>query len=165
MGQQQLLLVILVTIIVGIATVVAINIFGSAADQANRDAVRQDLMGASVQAQAIWSRPILMGGANRNFQGTHITVDEITQRLGIPGIITNNGVANENGNYLVTIEAPEAIQVEATPGSGGGTMVMEVRFFQDCGWGVQIVDNSTNQTSSSGCGFDGADPEPPAGGD
>lgn len=40
MGQQQLLLVILVTIIVGIATVVAINTFSSAADSANLDAVR-----------------------------------------------------------------------------------------------------------------------------
>ena len=43
MGQQQLLLVILVTIIVGIATVVAINTFGTAADNANIDAVRNDM--------------------------------------------------------------------------------------------------------------------------
>jgi len=50
MGQQQLLLVILVTIIVGIATVVAINTFGAAADSANLDAVRQDM--GSIAASA-----------------------------------------------------------------------------------------------------------------
>ncbi|MDZ7718745.1 MAG: hypothetical protein U5K72_08020 [Balneolaceae bacterium] len=67
MGQQQLLLVILVTIIVGIATVVAINIFGTAAEQANRDAVRQDLLAAAAQAQGIYSRPEMMGGARQRF--------------------------------------------------------------------------------------------------
>ncbi|MDZ7806938.1 MAG: hypothetical protein U5K71_07465 [Gracilimonas sp.] len=51
MGQQQLLLVILVTIIVGIATVVAINTFGSAADSANLDAVRQDVATIAASAQ------------------------------------------------------------------------------------------------------------------
>lgn len=52
MGQQQLLLVILVTIIVGIATVVAINTFGSSAEQANLDAVRQDIAQIATAAQA-----------------------------------------------------------------------------------------------------------------
>ena len=51
MGQQQLLLVILVTIIVGIATVVAINTFSSASEQANIDAARQDMLQMAYTAQ------------------------------------------------------------------------------------------------------------------
>jgi len=57
MGQQQLLLVILVTIIVGIATVVAINTFGSAADAANIDAVRNDVAAIASGAQGYYMKP------------------------------------------------------------------------------------------------------------
>ena len=134
MGQQQLLLVILVTIIVGIATVVAINIFGTAADQANRDAVRQDLMTAAAHAQAIWSRPAMMDGAARDF--TSMDVESIAERIGIPGRIHNtmdgdnvsvegNRIENENGVYII---APEeaALVITATPGSGEPNIIMRV---------------------------------------
>ena len=42
MGSQQLLLIVLGVIIVGIAVIVGISIFGSNADQANKDAVTHD---------------------------------------------------------------------------------------------------------------------------
>ncbi|MDZ7757448.1 hypothetical protein [Rhodohalobacter sp.] len=69
MGQQQLLLVILVTIIVGIATVVAINTFGSAADSANVDAVRQDMASIAAAAQGYYMKPQMLGGGGRKFDG------------------------------------------------------------------------------------------------
>ncbi|WP_234570967.1 hypothetical protein [Rhodohalobacter sp. 614A] len=117
MGQQQLLLVILVTIIVGIATVVAINIFGTAADQANIDAVRQDLMAASVQAQAIWTRPTLMNGANRDFQ--NVTDNTILARLNIPGVLAadSSNVENENATYTAEATAADAIEIDGIPES------------------------------------------------
>ena len=62
MGQQQLLLVILVTIIVGIATVVAINTFGTAADNANIDAVRNDMTAIASGAQSYYMKPAMLGG-------------------------------------------------------------------------------------------------------
>ena len=43
MGQQQLLLIVLGVIIVGIAVVVGINLFNANATNANRDAVVSDL--------------------------------------------------------------------------------------------------------------------------
>jgi hypothetical protein len=117
MGQQQLLLVILVTIIVGIATVVAINIFGTAADQANIDAVRQDLMAASVQAQAIWTRPTLMNGANRDF--TTVTDNTILARLNIPGVLATDSsdVENENAVYTAEATSEDALTISAVPES------------------------------------------------
>lgn len=130
MGQQQLLLVILVTIIVGIATVVAINIFGTAADQANRDAVRQDLMAAAVQAQAIWSRPTLMDGADRDFN--NLEVAEILERLNIPSTDpdyvpgTSTTVSNENGDYIVAIDGENSLTITGTPSSGGDPIVAQV---------------------------------------
>src|SRR6056297_3557785 len=107
MGQQQLLLVILVTIIVGIATVVAINIFGDAAEQANKDAVRQDLLAASAQAQGVYTRPIMMGGGGGSFGGTadgggegapvgNLDNNQLAEQIGIPGSRTDNIITNEN---------------------------------------------------------------------
>jgi hypothetical protein len=52
MGQQQLFIVILVTIIIGLATVVAVNTFKSAAEEANYDAIRQDILQAQAMASA-----------------------------------------------------------------------------------------------------------------
>jgi Tfp pilus assembly protein PilE len=150
MGQQQLLLVILVTIIVGIATVVAINIFGSAADQANRDAVRQDLMGAAVQAQAIWSRPILMAGADRNFE--NLLVAEIAERLNIPGNTVGAVTTNENGVYTVASRTETAVTINSAPASGGTfNMVVEWEVVGTCGaWRVTLDDSEASGTVTTG---------------
>ena len=76
MGQQQLLLVILVTIIVGLATVVAINTFQSAAADANMDAIRQDILQAQANANSYTLKPEVLGGGNGGFQG--ITLQDIS---------------------------------------------------------------------------------------
>lgn len=128
MGQQQLLLVILVTIIVGIATVVAINIFGDAADQANRDAVRQDLLAASAQAQGIWTKPELMGGANRDFGGDALSEPELLAALNIPtNSFTDNSASgeastltNDNGTYSIASATEFRLDILGSPASGGG---------------------------------------------
>jgi len=99
MGQQQLLLVILVTIIVGIATVVAINTFGTAADQANIDAVRQDMLQISASAQQYYMRPEMLGGGGRSFAG--ITFNDFA--FAAAGINADGDVAqNENGKFVIT---------------------------------------------------------------
>jgi len=141
MGQQQLLLVILVTIIVGIATVVAINIFGTASEQANRDAVRQDLLGAAVQAQGIWARPVLMDGAGQDF--SELEQAEILRMLNIPANAeydnTANTLTNENGTYVVTANTEFAITVTGTPSGGSEVITLEVERDATTGnWDVQI---------------------------
>lgn len=117
MGQQQLLLVILVTILVGIATLVAFNVFGTAAEEANRDAVRQDMMAAAAQAQAIWTRPEMMDGTGQDF--TTLTAAELLPRLNIPGVLAADGsnVENENGTYTVAITDATTITITGSPSS------------------------------------------------
>ena len=121
MGQQQLLLVILVTIIVGIATVVAINVFGTAADEANRDAVRQDLMAAAAQAQGAYNRPTSMNGLGRDFSDTDaLDNDELLRRLNIPGELTDaETVINENGTYSILVREDDLLELRGEPASGG----------------------------------------------
>ena len=104
MGQQQLLLVILVTIIVGIATVVAINTFGSAADSAAQDAVRQDLVTIAASAQGYYMRPEMLGGGGRTFEG--ISFNNISFAGSIPeddqGASDPLVAVNENGSYTIS---------------------------------------------------------------
>ena len=118
MGQQQLLLVILVTIIVGIATVVAINTFGAAADSANVDAVRQDLASIGASAQGFYMKPAMLGGGNRTF--TDITFGDIAFGAQVTAGTGDDPdeARNDNGTYTLAPVA-QFILVTANPASGG----------------------------------------------
>lgn len=117
MGQQQLLIVILVTIIVGIATVVAINIFNSSADNANVDAVRTDLGSIALSAQGYYLKPLLLGGGGKSFTGFTF------EGIAFPGLIPEDAadliISNENGTFEITSAAGNELVVEATPASDG----------------------------------------------
>ncbi|MEX0661120.1 MAG: hypothetical protein WEA58_01130 [Balneolaceae bacterium] len=125
MGQQQLLLVILVTIIVGIATVVAINTFGTAADQANIDAVNNDIATLASAAQGYYMRPGMLGGGGRTFNGGE-TNDAISfSGLAFPSDAQNNtaetpSALNENGIYILKDIGGQAFTIEAHPASCEG---------------------------------------------
>ncbi|MDZ7360138.1 MAG: hypothetical protein ONB46_05350 [candidate division KSB1 bacterium] len=67
MGQQQLLLLVLAAVIVGLAVVTGINMFGQNAIQANQDAIRQDLLKIGSEAQAWYRRPAALGGGGNTF--------------------------------------------------------------------------------------------------
>ena len=134
MGQQQLLLVILVTILVGIATVVAINVFGTAAEEGNRDAVRQDLLQAAAGAQAVYTRPEALGGAGGDFTDTDaLQPREIMSALQIPGSFvdplggpTVTNWENENAEYTVATTNEYTLTVTAVPVSWNNDIVMQV---------------------------------------
>jgi len=118
MGQQQLLLVILVTIIVGIATVVAINTFSSAADSANIDSVRNDMISIAASAQSHYLKPVMLGGGGRTFNGLGF------QDLAFPsnGISADSTSAeNENGLYVLAVAGDgQSVTITASPASADG---------------------------------------------
>lgn len=122
MGQQQLLLVILVTIIVGIATVVAINTFSSASDNANVDAVTNDVAQIASSAQAYYMRPAMMGGGGNSFDG--MTMEDLT----FAGEVDSGDpmtATNENGTYVIAIVGSgtgNTFTITATPSQAGGTV-------------------------------------------
>lgn len=113
MGQQQLLLVILVTIIVGIATVVAINTFGTAADAANIDSVRQDVGSFAAAAQSYYMKPQMLGGGGRSFQ--NITFNDVP--FASQGVEDGTTAWNINGKYVITGASATQITLEAHPSS------------------------------------------------
>ena len=121
MGQQQLLLVILVTIIVGIATVVAINTFGSAADSANVDAVRQDVASIAASAQGYFMKPKALGGGGNTFEDIDFT------NLSFGGDInstTPTQASNSNGTYVLS-PGTSSMTITAYPSSDAGYTVAD----------------------------------------
>lgn len=69
MGQQQLLILILVTIIVGLATIVAVNTFQATRISTNIDAIRQQVLTAHNYSLAHYNRPVALGGGGGSFSG------------------------------------------------------------------------------------------------
>src|SRR5690554_3575808 len=111
MGQQQLLLVILVTIIVGIATVVAINTFSSAADSANVDAVRQDVASIAAAAQGYYMKPTMLGGGNRSFENISFRSMAFSGKIDA----SDNLIAvNDNGTYILSNNGTGSTQLTVT---------------------------------------------------
>ncbi len=94
MGQQQLLLIILGVIVVGIAVAVGITMFTDNAISANRDAVTNDLVNLAARAQQFYRRPTALGGGGNNFTG--LTADAAGLRK------LTNRETNANGTYSIT---------------------------------------------------------------
>jgi len=96
MGQQQLLLIILGVIIVGIAVAVGITLFQDNAVSSNRDAMTNDLMHLAAKARHYYSRPTSMGGGGHSFTG--LTADA----AGMLKLVTSSFSDNSNGTYTIT---------------------------------------------------------------
>lgn len=71
MGQQQLLLIVLGVIIVGIAVVVGINMFSASSASANQDALISDLTNLASMAQQHYRKPAALGGGGNAFDATN----------------------------------------------------------------------------------------------
>ena len=69
MGTSQIMMVIAAVIIVGIASVVAINQFGGTLVQANEDAVLQDCQRVLSSAITWFRKPTALGGGGRDWTG------------------------------------------------------------------------------------------------
>lgn len=94
MGQQQLLLIILGVIVVGIAVAVGITMFTDNAVNANRDAVTNDLVNLAARAQQYYRRPTALGGGGNKFTGLTADAAGLTK--------LTNRASNANGTYSIT---------------------------------------------------------------
>ena len=89
MAQQQVLLIILGTIIIGVALAIGVTLFTDNSVSANRDAVTSDLVALASRAQMYYRRPKLMGGGGRSFTG--LSISDLTTKA-----------TNAYGTYSVT---------------------------------------------------------------
>ncbi|MGA7161440.1 MAG: hypothetical protein WBZ48_10585 [Bacteroidota bacterium] len=95
MGQQQLLLIILGVIIVGIAVAVGITMFQDNAVDQNRSAVIADLTTLAAKAQQYYAKPVTLGGGGNSFVG--LTADA----TGLGDLASTAFTNNANGTYTI----------------------------------------------------------------
>lgn len=67
MGQQQLLLIVLGVIIVGIAVVVGINLFNANAEESAKDTIVSEGTSIGALAQQFYKKPLALGGGQNSF--------------------------------------------------------------------------------------------------
>ena len=89
MGSQQLLLIAVGLVIIGIMIAVGITMFHDQAASTNRDEVANDLAHYAAVARAYYRRPSVYGGGNYSFHG--LTMLKITSKP-----------VNDNGTYTLT---------------------------------------------------------------
>jgi Tfp pilus assembly protein PilE len=124
MGQQQLLLIILGVIVVGIAVAVGITMFQDNAVSANRDAVTNDLVNLASRAQQFYRRPVALGGGGNSFTGgSGLTMAKLTSKT-----------SNANGTYsLGTVNGTSAV-INGTgveKGTNGSPISVTMTVFAD----------------------------------
>ena len=122
MGQQQLLLIVLSVIIVGIAVVVGINMFGASSASANLEAVTNDLLNLAARAQQFYVKPTSMGGGGLSF--ADIAIEDLTAKA-----------TNDNGTYAIDTKSATSVKIKGTgtqDGDGDGSnCIVTVEVFTD----------------------------------
>ena len=95
MGTQQILLIVLSVIIVGIAVAVGITMFNTQAQNANRQALIADANNFASQMLAYYKTPTSHGGGGRAFE---TSMDTLEVWIGF----NSSGVySNDNGTYTL----------------------------------------------------------------
>ena len=128
MGQQQILLIVLGAVIVGIAVVVGMQMMGESAIDANKQGCTQDLLNLATKAQQWFRTPTALGGGGRTFAG-------ITANAAGLAKLTNNATP-ENGTLEIKTAGDAdnlVLQITGTEDadSDGGMMVLSMDVYQD----------------------------------
>jgi hypothetical protein len=114
MGQQQLLLIILGVIIVGIAIAVGLSLFSAQSVQANKDAIINDLNNVAAYCYQYKIRPTSMGGGQNSYVGCTLpsklaSNDNATYVLSAAAVgsivITGTSTTAANGSIKSTLDA------------------------------------------------------------
>ena len=88
MGQQQLLLVVLGLIIVGIALGLSNQLFDSHAEDSNKDSIASELVNLGTMAQQFFNKPAEISGGNQSFINWIIPAELDSSTSGIYEIAT-----------------------------------------------------------------------------
>jgi hypothetical protein len=105
MGTQQLLIIILGVVLIGIAIAVGIYLFQDQSAATNRDELSNDLVHLAARAQKYYRTPAVVGGGSSSFAG--MTMAQLTGRP-----------SNANGTYTLS---PDPVPGGATSVTITGT--------------------------------------------
>jgi|ERR1035437_361773 type II secretory pathway pseudopilin PulG len=100
MGQQQLLLIVLGVIVVGIAIAAGMGLFGASKESSIKDELVAQNMAIAADVQQYYSKPTSMGGGNSQFNGYILSVKLTT---------------TTNGSYSCPAPTGQTATITATP--------------------------------------------------
>ena len=99
MGQQQLLMIVLAIIIVGIAIAISVQLFRSNAIEAKRDILIEETSSLAAMAIQYYKKPSEMGGGGKSFVGWKIP---------------HQMVITVNGNFMTSTVTPTQVVITGT---------------------------------------------------
>ncbi len=117
MGQQQLLLIVMGLVIIGIAIAVSFNLFESNAANHKRDLLISECMNLAAQAQVYYKRPRSFGGGSHSYLNWQIPDDMETSENGIfsAEVTAANVVITGTGTEVITGSDSIKVQVTVDP--------------------------------------------------
>jgi len=104
MGQQQILLIVLSVILVGVAVAIGISMFRDNAINSNRDAIYSDLNNFAANVYKYRMTPTNMGGGGGAYTGL------AARDLGT--------LDNENATYTFTVDSADGVTINAVGKQG-----------------------------------------------
>lgn len=114
MGQQQLLLIVLGVIIVGIAVVVGINLFNANAEESAKDTVVSEATNLGAMAQQYFKKPVALGGGGNTFVGFGATSGNPHQ------VVPANLTTTQSAVYTFSNASATGITITGTPVASSG---------------------------------------------
>ncbi len=99
MGTQQIMVLVIGVIVVGLAISVGFVVFNSGAYNSNKTAIATDMQEMSTKMMQYWLLPTSMGGANKSI--SNVTIASVGAAL---GYTEEGGVyrfVNDNGEFRV----------------------------------------------------------------
>ncbi len=97
MGSQQMLLLIVGVLMIGLMISIGVIMFGDGAAAANRDAIANDLTAYASKAQVYQKKPRCLGGGGNSFVGF---------------TLTSTADANQNGSFTVSGATGTQVTIE-----------------------------------------------------
>ena len=105
MGTQQILLIVLSVIIVGIAVAVGITMFQENASNQNRQAIIADMNNFASSAMAFYKTPSSHGGAGSPDDWSTVTLDNVGNWIGYGYDTTADSLGTDNGIFELSNSA------------------------------------------------------------
>jgi hypothetical protein len=124
-GQQQLLLILLGILVVGVAIIVGINYFRANAIEAKRNNVTNELVNLASIAQQYYMKPKALGGGARSFLGWSIPQELlVTSNGSYKATVTKDSVILiGTGNEVVTNNDSVRVKMSVAPTTFKTTVV------------------------------------------
>jgi len=118
MGQQQLLLIMLSVIVVGIAIAMGVVLFNSNAVEQKRNEVINECSLLASEAQLYYKRPVALGGGGKSFTGWTVPSQYVSTEAGSfkASVVSAQEVTiTGTGNEVVTDGDSVEVQMSVTP--------------------------------------------------